>query len=38
MNTGEVIPKIIYLNEVEAKGGKIIVKRNTAEQIPKKLY
>lgn len=38
MNMDEVIPKIIYLNEVEAKGGKIIMKMNTAQQIQKKLY
>ena len=38
MNTDEVILKIIYLKEVEAKGGKIIMKMNTAELIQKKLY
>ncbi len=38
MNMDEVILKIIYLKEVEAKGGKIIMKMNTAELIQKKLY
>ena len=38
MNMDEVILKIIYLKEVEVKGGKIIMKMNTAELIQKKLY